>query len=164
MRKECVGIEEGKREIIKVGNGENEVGRKKERREEVEGGGRKEMEKGEVVIKSEEIVGMELDSDRIMRIKMKKMGMIGKSMMRIGEDKRRIEIEEDEVEEIKGEVMRGERSWREWKEKKIKGIIRKVIIWRKEGKGERNEKRNRDRDKWNRMDKENGKEIIKIWC
>lgn len=110
MRKECVGIEEGKREIIKVGNGENEVGRKKERREEVEGGGRKEMEKGEVVIKSEEIVGMELDSDRIMRIKMKKMGMIGKSMMRIGEDKRRIEIEEDEVEEIKGEVMRGERS------------------------------------------------------
>src|SRR5690606_38481706 len=162
LRPARVGVANCDRTFVAVGDGAHTVGRHAAGSEEVAGGGCTALAESEVVCTRAAFVGMAFDRDRVLRVTLQPLGLLGKRLLRIGADQRRIEIEEDAVADIDREVLSGTRRRGTCTETQITGIVREVLLGCATGNGERHEKGDSDRATCNRLDTAHGPELLKI--
>ncbi|MDT4848183.1 hypothetical protein D3C80_1557800 [compost metagenome] len=105
---------------------------------------------------------MAFDGDRVLRITLQPLGLLRQGLLRISADQRRIEIEQNTVADIHGEILRRAGRCSATSQAKITGIVRKVLLGRTTGNGKRHEKGNSDRATCNRLETAHGPELLKI--
>src|SRR5690606_3513023 len=80
LRPARVGVADCDRTFVAVGDGAHTVGRHAARSEEVAGGGCTALAESEVVFTRTAFVGMAFDRDRVLRITLQPLGLLGKRL------------------------------------------------------------------------------------